>query len=340
MFGYIKDSRKPRVIEVISDSAGVIYLPNVGYLLTEPTPRRLSLVWNGQVGSQLYTSCGERINYEFVPVERIQGTSIEICQYNPPLLSRLFRDKEGNPVTVEVTRIARQHVGHLNAAFRVIKEVYPSYYEDIIRCVRKIVIFKSGQLNSFASLSAHGTAFLNTSWDDDEVFFIEDILHQCGHVIFSAFTLSREAYLAVDPDTELQRVTDREDETRTIYVTLHGVFTEAAMNHCLDLCCDIDFFTPRQRHELLGRLTFILTRFANDVTNLNHKELFTPNGQLIFKEFKRTLARIYAKRGSLLSTFPISNQTYNFSYAKFVGLNPLPSTAEAAAETNYAVVPN
>ena len=70
-------------------------------------------------------------------------------------------------------------------------------------------------------------------------------VHQFGHVVFSALTLDVQAYLRVPAATPLARLTGNELDTRDVYSTLHGVFTEAWMSLCLEECYEMPEFTSR-----------------------------------------------------------------------------------------------
>src|SRR5580765_833544 len=45
LFGYIADDRKPAATNVATDHDGVVYLPKVGYLVTDCCDRSLVLTW-------------------------------------------------------------------------------------------------------------------------------------------------------------------------------------------------------------------------------------------------------------------------------------------------------
>jgi hypothetical protein len=168
---------------------------------------------------------------------------------------------------------------------------------------------------------------VNADTDDDEVFFIEDLVHQCGHVIFNAIAFDKKALLVVDPDTPLREFTGITQESRTTLDTLHGIFTETAMCQCLDIWYENHVFSGRQEHELLGRFAYILKRFNCDLQNLEHRQIFTDNGFLLYRWYLSVFDRLYQKRGDLLRELKIGNQPYKFNYEKFAALNPIGSTS-------------
>jgi len=323
LVGYIGDEPRPAITSVFADTHGVVYLPNIGYLVTDTANEELILVWDR--GSSTYRLEHENssVSYDFEDIIRGVAPSVEVCRYSHPLFTELYTGMEGDVVNVEVKESVQRHIHHLNTAFRVLGQQYPHYYEAILDVTRKVVIFNGKGVNSFATLSAHGTAFLNADETDDEVFFIEDIVHQCGHVIFSALTFEKQEYFRVDPNTPLRLFTKDERERRTVYITLHGLFTEAAMAESLNLCYENNVFHGRQEHELVGRLAFILKRFSHDLRNLAHRDLFTEKGLSLYNDFKDVFLDIFQKRQDFVGMFDTSNQPYTFSYAKFVELNPL-----------------
>jgi hypothetical protein len=190
--------------------------------------------------------------------------------------------------------------------------------------VRRIVPFASPRINSFAALAAHGIAFLRVARDDDELSLLEDLAHQCGHVLFSALTFDREEWLQ-HPDLEVSRFTGQAHDRRTVYVTLHGVFTEALMSLCLDGCYEQRLLPVAKEHELLGRLTYILVRFQRDLVELGRCPVFTPLGLSLLERLAQVLASVSRRHSQTLRECDVSNQPYTFSYPRFLARNPLRS---------------
>ena len=318
VFGYMSVAHRPREIPALSDRDGLVYLPKIGYFITDCRNQELRLSWRESVSDWIMYSGMEKLPYRFENLQTIANGQIEIVPHIHPLWNRLFPEKER---TVENRTITIKHLENIRNAFEIIHALHPWLYGNMLRCIRKIVIFHSNQMNSFASMFAHGTAFLNASDCDDEVFFVEDLAHQCGHVLFNAVTLGLDQYFAVDPDTPLKTFTSMDSETRTLYDAFHGVFTEALMIQSLNSCHENNDFKGRQAHELLGRIAFILRRFGTDLHCLIEPGIFTEKGNFllhnIFQEFKGRVAQ----HSRIVREFDFSNQPYNFNYDKFVELN-------------------
>lgn len=323
VFGYIKNDLKPEIISVFADEGGVIEMPNIGYFVTDATNRELTLYWNSGPETCVFKDGDNTVAYKFNDIIRVAGTPIQVCQFNNPLLERFYMNEVGEAVSIEVARITRKHLRHLDTALEIIKSVNTHCYEDILKVTRKVLVFKGQQPNSFATISAHGTAFLNADEEHDEVFFIEDLIHQCGHVMFSALTLDKKEFLKLDADTPLNVFTGNDRETRTVYSAFHGIFTEALMSLCLNSCYEKEVFVGSRRHELLGRLAYILKRFNCDLRDIGHFEMFTEKGRMLYCWLAQIFNDISRRRMDILLKLDTSNQPYNFSYVKFLELNPL-----------------
>ena len=65
--------------------------------------------------------------------------------------------------------------------------------------------FDTYQRNSFATLSAQGIGFFNAYQDNyDEVFFVDDIAHQTGHIIFNVMIYESNQFFRKDKKTVLE----------------------------------------------------------------------------------------------------------------------------------------
>jgi len=298
-------------------------LPKIGYFKTNRKDKYLKLYKKETFGEYIFYDDYELVTYEFKDILNINDTNIEIYQYNISLLEKLFVDKNNHILNVDIKNTVDKHFTHLNNAFKILKIYYPMYYNRILKVTKGVVLFNGHGINSFATMSAHGIAFFNVTDDNyDEVFFIEDILHQCGHIVFSALTFEKQKYFVIDPNLPLSILNNYKEDNRSIYVVFHGIFTETAMNECLDICYDLNIFTGKQKHELLGRFAFILKRFDIDIKNLNNVKIYKKEGLNLFVTFMNVFERIYRKRFPEFAYIDITNQPYNFDYRKYLKLNP------------------
>jgi len=323
--GYVDASRRPDAVEVCSDAAGTIYLPRIGYFLTEGRDQKLVLQWDAETGRASVLDGDTPIDVRFEELPRIPGTDIEICRHSVPMLAEVIAASTPQGADFRVLdERAHGHVDHLVAAMEIIRATWPTYHAQILSTVRQVVLFRSATLGSFAAVSAHGVACLNVSAHDDEVFFVEDLLHQCGHVMFNAATARRKEYVAVDPDTPIGAFNGHPEDVRSVYVVLHGLFTELTMVHGLRLCDERGVFSGRKAHELVGRLAFMAHKALSDMASLADGALLTAQGRSLYETFTAAFESIRRERADLLGGYTMASQPYSFSYEVFARLNPMP----------------
>jgi hypothetical protein len=330
LLGYLAEEWRPSELDVHTDRSGMLYMPRIGYFATRLAEHRLRMHVDKGRRYRLYNGI-EPVLYSFAPIQTVAMGRIEVLRDNHPSCSRMFANTDGTPENVDVEHITRKQYRTLDAALEIIARLHPHYYDSIIAATKKIVIFQSDTLNSFADISAHGIAFLNAADYDSEVFFIEDVAHQCGHLVFGALTFDREEFLAVLPDTPLRLFTEQDNDDRSVYDAFHGVFTEAFMFQCMNECYVRHIFDGQREHELVGRLAFILRRFGSDLSILSRYPLFTAKGEILLGEILRIFKSAYDTRWPTVNHLDLSNQDYNFKYNKFVEINGRANTNTAAS---------
>jgi len=189
--------------------------------------------------------------------------------------------------------------------------------------VRQVFVFQAPNINSFATLTAHGIVYLNASERDDEVFFIDELVHQCGHVIFNAISLRRPEFCGVDPDLPMSVLGGERcrGEERSLYTVLHGLYTEQAMVRCWRALDEAAVFVGRKGHELRGRLAFIARKMEIDVANMDQPGLCSELGECFLDTFRATFFTTRRERDDLFAD-DLSDQPYNFSYERYACRNP------------------
>jgi hypothetical protein len=100
---------------------------------------------------------------------------------------------------------------------------------------------------------------------------------------------------------------------------------------CLDSCIDNSFLKTRQIHEAHGRIGFYLLKYKSDLERfenieIEHKgieNILTNEGIEIFNMIKFMYAEKSKKYIELTKQLKFYNQPYNFTYSKFLELNPI-----------------
>ncbi len=332
IFGYSNDQKSS--IKVESDKNGRIYIPNIGWLITDDKFKKFELCKKEKI--QLIDEKGI-CKFEYQPIHFIQNTTIEVLKYHIPLLDQFYFDEHLIRINVEIDEITKNQIDHLTKAFHLINKYVPNHFKLIESVTKKVVVFnvEDNLRNSFASLSAQGIAFLNAfQKNNNEVFFIDDIAHQTGHIIFNAMIYDIEEFLNVKPDYVVQELKNNNGEiveTRDIHVVFHALYTYYTTFICLDAMLENNVFVDQKKHETIGRIAFYIIKCYTDLLLIDNpinsedksKEYFTEEGLLIYRELKTKWKEIYKKRFEVTSRFDMSNQPYNFTYSKFLELNPL-----------------
>jgi hypothetical protein len=326
-------SNKDIIFQLFSDEFGRIYLPNIGWFLTNYK----NDVFNfDKLNFKLFKG-NEPVVFVFEKLEIIENTSIELLKYSVELLKQFYYNTENELLDVEIENITKKQIKNLTKAYQLIKENIPHQFKLIEKYGPKCVIFNvdTYQRNSFATLSAQGIGFYNAYQDDyDEVFFVDDIAHQTGHVLFNVMIYEAEQFFKISRNTILEVITMPNGsfiENRDLHVIFHALYTYYTSFICLNACLENNVWKGKQKHEALGRIAFYINKCYTDLLLVDNPinseekstEYFTEEGLLIYRELKAKWKEMYKKWFEITKQFDMSNQPYNFTYSKFLELNPL-----------------
>src|SRR5690606_36576558 len=142
-----------------------------------------------------------------------------------------------------------------------------------------------------------GCAFINAFQEEyNEVFFIEDIAHQCGHVIFNTYLAAKPNIFKIDSNSNIASPEEVEqfNEERSLFVVMHAMYTYDSILKCLSNCAENNVFEDHKLHELIGRLAFNCYKFTQDYKLLSQIDtegksvFFTDEGLLLLGQFLET----------------------------------------------------
>jgi hypothetical protein len=307
VLGYMSVSNWPKSIELKADIFGLINLPNLGYIRAEPNQ----------------SLCFEtaQIAANILPNQFIKNSTIRLCLHPTNHLCY----EEGMIFDEPVEQTVSKNTNALHQATVFFQEHLPDFWQVVENITCEFVVFSSPNHNSFAGIMQQGTAYFNVeSKIQTPVFFIDDIAHQCGHVIFNALTLEASKYLKVPKDQPLNGFVEAPNETRGVYGAFHGLFTYTTILHGLDKVLDLENeFTDDLRHEAIGRMGFYVQKFAMDLKSMGNADILTDEGITFWKQFAEGCQYIGQKYGSMLQTLDYSNQPYMFQYDLFQTRNPI-----------------
>ncbi|OXA93507.1 hypothetical protein [Flavobacterium hercynium] len=249
----------------------------------------------------------------FEPIEMIKDTNIEILKHSFNLLRPVFSDTAGRLISdSEITfgsTLFDKNISYLTNALLFIKEDSNEHFQLIEQCCKKILLFKTDPniTNSFSSAQAHGIAFLNVYQDEyDEVFFIDDIAHQTGHIILTTLLHDRKMIFIIDEEQKVEDLTKLNDH-KTVYTLFHELYTYYAIFLCLDNSLAKNRFKKRQEKEVLGRIGFYLCKCAHDLDRFDiinsfyngESNVLTDHGKEIFNLIREKYFEVSKKWQSI-----------------------------------------
>ncbi|MFM0170601.1 hypothetical protein PQR33_14885 [Paraburkholderia sediminicola] len=251
----------------------------------------------------------------------IPGTSIEIVECVDTVVGAFFRDHVDASRELELAENPAMHIPRIAEALELIERCAPDFHEALATSLRSIVLFRHPSAASFAALGMHGMIFLNLSHRPSTTFFVDGLVHQGGHVVFSEATIHRQCYFNLPPDTELEQVIGYQDG-RTVYEALHGLYTEFALVDVMDRARFASQISAQEAIELHGRTEFIWKRFEADLRHLSpHANvIFSEVGLNLFNHFRHVYDAARARRRTS-STFDLGGQADEFDVDEFYRRN-------------------
>ncbi|HEX8207052.1 MAG TPA: hypothetical protein VF587_13410 [Solirubrobacteraceae bacterium] len=236
----------------------------------------------------------------------------------PTLLTRLgaLEDAvtfEGRGL-LDVEAASEAHAEALSAGLGLIEEAWPALGEAIGRSVRHVVLFRDPARNSFATPAAHGIAFINTALGTSDVFFVEDLAHQGGHVLFEAAWEGAPALVSVAPEASVGELAGS-DDARSLEVAVHGMVTLTLMIGALRRVLASDAAVDRD--EATGRLLFALVRLGTDLRALAGLPVYAEAGVAVMREVVGAYMEAARAYGELVVAADFTGQPYNFDLALF-----------------------
>ena len=329
LFGYITKSKGVNRLDAFSDENGCIFLPEIGIIKTSVINSKLQIEKVDKNKFRVFFDDKE-IENDLSFIEYLKNSEIELLCYKHPYYKDYFFewDNISNkysqfPAEYNTKKISLENKEKLEKALDLLKKSSPDYFELIEDTNKRIVLFDNLKIRNFVARNIHGMAFIGASNELSEIYFLEEIIHQCGHNVFNAVTAKLSDFFKIDPETSLEVYSKNPNEYRSIYSTLHGLFTISARIDCfrntLSLSLDLS-----QRHELLGRLADLKRRFRTGLEFINVDEVFTAKGQKLYANLDSYCEEAFIEIGSLADCFDYSNQTGpDFNYNEFLQNNPI-----------------
>ncbi len=274
-----------------------------------------------------------------VPLEPqlfIKGTNIEVLKYPVSVLDYIYKDFSDQMIPSFKIKINKtfieQNIPILDNAFGMIKGSSQEYFNLITFCCKRIALFKTdpANTNSFATINAHGVAFLNVFQEDiDEVHFVDDIAHQTGHIILTTLFFDREKFFKIEEYQSIGLISSNKAERRSLYILFQALYTYYTTINCLENCLKDNLFTGKQIDEAIARIGFYQKKYFSDLQKFERycidfkgiENVLEKEGVILYSLIKEKFYQSDKDLGKITCQFDYSNQPYNFSFKEFLKMN-------------------
>jgi hypothetical protein len=319
IYGY--EINKKQHIEVFSNSDGIVYLPNFGYLKTDSKNDTFSLITDDNDIILLFDN--KEIPFEFEGILRLE-CGIEMLIHQHPLIEDLFIEQDVKVEDIIIENIYSSYIDFVNRGINLIEKFNPEHFSLLKKNLKKIMLFRGRQPNCFAIMKAHCMIFLNVKERDKEIFFVDHISHEGAHVTFNTITYESKYNLFKHHFNEnFATITGNEYEHSSIYLRFHGLFTYYEIIKGIERCMKSNDFSIVNMHEIKGRFVFLLSRYKTALEVFQSLDVFKEEGLKWMNIFKTQYDRLEAEHGEMLNHFIIDEQPYDFNSQVFLKQNPI-----------------
>lgn len=328
-FGF--QSRESNIFkEVLTNSDGILYLPNLGYYFTN-LPNTCLFVKRENDEIILNDDDDTSVNYDFLPIYYLPDTDIEVALYSDPILKVITeRDKyaEAKQLCLKsFTEIEQCNLIILHA-LQFIQEHDQFSLESVIINLQQIFIMDAAYSHNFSAVEYSGAIFLSPPKDVTLIWYVDSLIHETSHINLNLALLKMNEYFAIDPfELKFSSPFRKGGNKRGLYHVVHALFviTNLALFYQKALCTlaknDDSYW------EILGRLLLNIRLLNLGIKTIDKEELYQNKGLILLSYFKKSLNTLQTKNSHLLTTYQIpmngKNVEHIFSLNDFKMANQL-----------------
>ncbi|KIG15813.1 hypothetical protein DB30_05231 [Enhygromyxa salina] len=316
---------RPEQITVRSFCDGRVLLPSLGFLTDAPANAALELV--NTDGRPAILGHPELAFEPFEPVAA--GARPTIYPHAHPPLRRFLELHGEHFHEVDIAGATAENREALAEGWALLERAWPAQSAELDRDLRSVVISRHPKVNSMAAFAIHGAIFINTRGSESPLFFVEELVHQSGHVTFTKVIADWQAFLAIPYSTPVQMLTGNEADLRSFGDAFHGNYTLVRMVQSFARILDLHAegrsgLGAEALHELRGRMALGLRRLETGISQIEHPQLYTADGLEIHRRLAAALAELETRHLDDLDDVDISDQPYVFEARRFFDRNPVP----------------
>lgn len=319
IYGYEKD-KKNRIL-VFSNSEGVIYMPRVGYFITNVPNGEITL---NTINEQYQLEFdGKELAYTFEPLLFL-SFNVELQKYSHPLLELLFKARNIQSEDFTMRGVFNSHVENIDKALFLIKKFNPDHFSLLEKVLKRIMLFTASRPNSFATIEVQNMVFLNVNPWDNELFFVDHLSHEGAHVTFNILTYESKLKLfKVHFNTNFSDVTGDPEEHSTVYLRFHGLFTFYEILKSLKGVMLTNTLSAKRIHEAKGRFAFQLNRFRISLQSFEKLDIYLDEGLFWLEFFSKEYLKLEKEFGHMAKEYDLKMPTYDFNAKVFENKNPV-----------------
>ncbi len=330
-FGYGNSGYQKKGVKVISDEYGLIYIPRMGWIDTRQREAIFTLQKQENKGLQLFSE-GKLVSFELEEITKT-GNNIEVLLHGHPLLKQFFyshpqlkqhyQNREDRWKEARFNETFQKHKEHVDKAMSIFKSnIYPVFFL-VKEITNKLVLFHiSPKINDcFTNFRTYGGLMLNVHMKDcDEIFFIDDIAHQAGHLILDSISYDTEKFYRIDPIKPNKLFSDTFPRNASSF--FHALFTYTLITTALDAYLDEKLFGDNhsKQEEAKRRLLYSLIIFQKEFSRITKKQVqdcLANNGLIVFDIIDTTYDFLSDKYQQDLKTIGLVDIPIQFNYRLF-----------------------
>ncbi len=221
---------------------------------------------------------------------------------------------------------------HAEKGLRVLEKFVPGFYSELIFANNTLFFHDNIKIINFVTKRTQGLLYFNTLPENDEIYFIEEFIHQGSHNFLNLLLHDKETWFLDIAALEkpMSELTGKKGDYRSFFSMFHGLYTVTKRIDCFHVLLKANYFKGKQKHELLGRMTDQYQRFYKGGynTKIDLKKICTPKGLELYNFLFETGKNILEDYHHLPKKFDLSNRDVDFRYKDFCKLNPIEDCSE------------
>jgi hypothetical protein len=262
----------------------------------------------------------------------------EILKHNHPLLTKYFIEYyKGNIINTKPIHksVWKEHYSQIGEAIEVIKKYLPEFYIELVFANKKIYLHNNSKIINFTTIETLGMIYFYVIGKNNLIYFIEELIHQGSHNYLYYLIKDKNEYFKIDVEKILMKDLTKQDwDYRNIYGAFHGLYTVTKRIENFDIIISNNVFKGKQKHELLGRMSDMYSRFQTGLEQLNLDFVFTEKGKQFYNELTSKGLSIIKKYETLIE-FDLKNRDLDFRYEKFCVYNSYADFIEKENKGHY-----